>query len=217
MSRNDIIVIRDDPATRIAELEMQNAALQQLLEKKELTIANLIQENASLQKKALHDPLTGAYNRWMLEEEILQYDELARRSEYVVFGIFLIDLDKLKLLNDIFGHSVGDNALVSIVRAIGRAKRKADMLFRCGGDEFAMLALLKNKITMDAARQHASSMAHRIEFEISQEKLQGCKTISISASIGFHLVEKNKTLDPTTLLKLADRSLYDRKRKKKAT
>ena len=219
MSKIDgkIFVLRDDPDTRIAELEMQNATLQKLLEKKEKAIENLIRENASLQKKALYDPLTGACNRWKLTEEIEQYDDLARRSDDVICAVYLIDLDYFKLINVIFGHIVGDIAIRSAAHAIMRVKRKYDILFRYGGDEFVLLTLLKNKLTPESAKQHATEIMHRIEHAISQVSLDGYDdAISISASVGFHIIDKNKELNPTTLLKLADRALYERKQKKES-
>ncbi len=114
--------------------------------------------------EASHDPLTGLQNRRAfterLEEAVLGARE---RSEHHVVGF--LDLDRFKVVNDRFGHAVGDRLLREIGHVMGRVVRGGDVLARIGGDEFGLL--LAN-CRIDDARRVAEKMraavdAYRIE------------------------------------------------------
>lgn len=90
-----------------------------------------------LKKLASHDPLTSAYNRRVMAEELKKavYDNRSAR----VYSLLIMDLDHFKKVNDDFGHLTGDQVLVDFVRIIKATIRENDQLFRYGGEEFALL------------------------------------------------------------------------------
>jgi len=91
-----------------------------------------------LQKLAAHDPLTGAYNRRVMTEQLRKAHRDYNRSGRP-YGLLILDLDHFKKINDSFGHLAGDQILIDFVRIIKAAVRKDDQLFRYGGEEFALL------------------------------------------------------------------------------
>lgn len=99
---------------------------------------NLLILNAELQKQAQHDALTGCYNRRMFDEVLRT--ELQRASRHGrTLTLALIDLDHFKLVNDSFGHHVGDTMLVHMATLLRSDLRSTDTLARIGGEEFALL------------------------------------------------------------------------------
>ena len=87
---------------------------------------------------AIHDPLTRVYNRGFFAEQLEIVIERARRYSDT-FALVLFDIDGLKLVNDSFGHLIGDRVLETFAREMQAAMRKSDILSRFGGDEFVGL------------------------------------------------------------------------------
>jgi len=96
------------------------------------------QLRGQLQTLATRDPLTGAANRRSMEEEMLLAVETARRDRRPC-GLAIIDLDHFKRINDRHGHAAGDRCLIEFVSLLKTVTRKADRLFRYGGEEFVLL------------------------------------------------------------------------------
>lgn len=96
------------------------------------------QLRGQLQLLASRDPLTGAGNRRCMDEELQLAIETARRERRPC-GLAILDLDNFKLVNDRFGHAVGDQVLVDFAHQIRSATRQVDRLFRYGGEEFVLL------------------------------------------------------------------------------
>lgn len=94
-------------------------------------------QRTKLEQLAAHDPLTGAYNRRVMSEELRKATR-DRRSEHL-YSLLIMDLDHFKHINDTFGHSVGDQVLIDFVRIMKSMMRENDILFRHGGEEFALL------------------------------------------------------------------------------
>lgn len=91
-----------------------------------------------LQKVAVQDPLTLAYNRRYLMECLEQTFELNKRYKKVS-SLIMLDIDHFKSINDAFGHGEGDRALKEVVRILQHRLRRTDSLFRYGGEEFVIL------------------------------------------------------------------------------
>ena len=91
-----------------------------------------------LQRLATHDPLTGAFNRRTLEDELDRAIALSRRHGSPL-GVAVLDLDHFKRVNDERGHDAGDRVLVAFVDLVRRLGRAEDRLFRVGGEEFLLL------------------------------------------------------------------------------
>ena len=91
--------------------------------------------DAQIRELSFHDKLTGLYNRAYFEEEIVRLDTPRQLPISLIMG----DVNGLKLANDTFGHSVGDEQLVGIANLLRFACRKEDIISRWGGDEFLVL------------------------------------------------------------------------------
>ena len=94
---------------------------------------------AAEQANARRDQLTGAPNRRAFEEAMVAEHARVVRGA-VPAGLFVIDLDRFKSVNDRFGHGVGDEVLIEVVRRLDRGLRPSDVVARWGGEEIAVLA-----------------------------------------------------------------------------
>src|SRR5262249_37490921 len=93
---------------------------------------------AELQRSAMTDPLTGAYNIRFFRDVLAR--ETARANRYTTpVSLLMIDIDSFKLVNDTFGHPVGDKVLVELSKTLQELVRNCDFVFRYGGDEFAII------------------------------------------------------------------------------
>jgi len=149
---------------------------------------------------ANHDVLTGLANRRLFNELLVQIINTARRDN-ITCAILYIDLDDFKRINDIYGHKVGDQVLVTIAERIKSSIRESDATARIGGDEFIVLlhSISDNEDIKSTAQKIRTSMTQSIS-------IKGVD-IQISASIGITLIPNDGT-DPDTLMSKADLALY---------
>jgi len=119
---------------------------------------------------SFHDQLTGLYNRRFFEEELLRLDNSRNLPLTIVMG----DVNGLKLVNDSFGHAVGDELLIKVSHALRKASRVDDIIARHGGDEFIL-------ILPKTDSEEAGRIINRFKYFLSQEK---SSTIDISVSFG---------------------------------
>jgi diguanylate cyclase (GGDEF)-like protein len=147
------------------------------------------------------DPLTGVMNR----RRLLEIGPRRRRrlSPGKSTGLLLFDVDRLKAVNDSFGHMAGDALLKSIAERAKACIRKTDFLARYGGDEFVVL-LLKTD------RRSVSKVAERIRTYIGSTSLawKG-QSIRSTVSLGFACADGDVNLDE--LISRADAALYEAK------
>jgi len=100
--------------------------------------ADVCELAARLAEQAVRDPLTGLYNRRFFDEALAQNIESARRYGREL-SLVLFDLDGFKQVNDTRGHQVGDEVLKNFAQLLRKTARKADIVCRIGGDEFAVI------------------------------------------------------------------------------
>lgn len=100
--------------------------------------AELREKKIEAEKNALTDPLTGLHNRRVLEKELKQEFSEANRFNHDL-TVVMIDLDRFKLINDTYGHSVGDEFLRIMAEAIKQTFRESDTTARYGGEEFCVI------------------------------------------------------------------------------
>jgi diguanylate cyclase (GGDEF)-like protein len=93
---------------------------------------------AGLAELAVRDPLTGLYNRRFFDEALAQNIATARRYGREL-SLVLFDLDGFKRINDTCGHQAGDDVLIAFAGILMKTARKADLVCRIGGDEFAVI------------------------------------------------------------------------------
>ncbi|HEV7397163.1 MAG TPA: sensor domain-containing diguanylate cyclase [Pyrinomonadaceae bacterium] len=156
---------------------------------------------AQLQQQALTDALTDCYNRRALEMQLERDLQFATRMRQPL-SLLMLDLDRLKEINDRLGHDGGDNALRMIADCLRAELRAVDTPARYGGDEFAI-------ILPGADIEGALIVAERLRARIETVMLPGVG--SLSASIGVASFPENAS-DRETLTLLADRALYKAKR-----
>lgn len=157
---------------------------------------------------AMFDPLTKLYNRHYFEEQFSVYKRRAVRYEEK-FHLVIFDVDDLKVVNDLYGHTVGDKVIKCIATEIQERTRQSDVIARYGGDEFLGLFLgtsiqaLKKKIIA-------------IESAINLNPIQkGNKLIYFHFSFGIATYPKDgSTLNE--LLEVADKKMYIEKKNKKS-
>ena len=143
-----------------------------------------------------HDGLTGLYNRRFYEEELKRIDTSRNLPLTIVMG----DVNGLKLINDSFGHSVGDELLQKTAKAIKRGCRSDDIIARIGGDEF--IAILPNTDELEAKK-----LINRVKSIIFKEKV---KDLEISISFG-HCTKKNEETNVQEIFKVAEDNMYKQK------
>lgn len=166
-------------------------------------------QNRSLSRYATHDPLTGLGNRRALAAQVQQWASWASRYGSAV-SVLLIDVDEFKVVNDAWGHTVGDQVLLAITSAICSSIRSADLVARYGGDEFVLLA-------PELEPDGASSLANRIVKVVRELKVPtgGGAYVSATVSVGIATLFDPPNSEPRafdTILAAADRSLYSAKR-----
>jgi diguanylate cyclase (GGDEF)-like protein/putative nucleotidyltransferase with HDIG domain len=152
---------------------------------------------AKAEERARIDQLTNLFNRRHFDERIKQ--EIDRHSRYrSMLSLILLDLDFFKAYNDTQGHMAGDKVLELIGQLLNGAIRNADIAFRYGGDEFAV-------ILPQSATNDAFIVAERIRGKIANEMNK--KNISITASLGLaSWPTDGVTADE--LVRVTDRALY---------
>ena len=165
-------------------------------------ITKVYLQERSINHMALHDALTGLPNRILLDDRISQAIQQANRGDSRV-AVCFIDLDHFKDVNDAYGHKVGDELLLGIVRRLRACLREGDTLSRWGGDEFvALLPIVKGD---GAERQVAQKMvaATREPLEISGVSI----TTSFSMGIAIY-PDDEPSGDTEALLAQADRAMF---------
>jgi len=149
-----------------------------------------------LEYLSYHDELTGLYNRRFFEEEFKRLDVPRNYPLTLVIG----DVNGLKLVNDSFGHIVGDKVIKKVSELITKASRSDDIIARVGGDEYIMLL-------PQTTSQEAKKIVGRINNFISNEKVE---SICISASFGWE-TKLLETEDRQSIFKKAEDYMYRRK------
>jgi diguanylate cyclase (GGDEF)-like protein len=153
--------------------------------------------------EAAHDPLTGLQNRRAFTERLDEAVRGAReRGEHHAVGF--LDLDRFKVVNDRFGHAVGDRLLREIGAVMGRVVRGGDVLARIGGDEFALL--LAN-CRVDDARRVVEKLRDAVDaYRIGHLG----QRLGVGISIGLAPIEAD-TASGTDALAEADAACYQAK------
>ena len=156
-----------------------------------------------LRNQAVHDPLTGLYNRRYLDETIKR--ELARAARYKQpVGIVMCDLDHFKLVNDTYGHLAGDEVLRVFAGLLKKHARGSDIVCRFGGEEFVLFL-------PDMPSAVAYQRAEQLRTELAAKPITfGAAVIRVTASFGVATFPENgQTMD--SLIGAVDAAMYQAK------
>ena len=156
-------------------------------------------------ENALHDPLTGLPNRTLLLERLDHAVRRARRSGKVASVLF-VDLDHFKQVNDLYGHSIGDELLIAVGQRMTAALRPGDTVARMSGDEFVILCE-----DLDRATQ-VDAIARRIDAALAKTFVLSTHEVEMTASVGVAYSGRADQLSEQ-LLHDADAAMYQAKRK----
>lgn len=163
---------------------------------------SLTQANEQLALLAWYDPLTGLPNRSQLQDRLAALIP-ACTAQGARFGVFFVDLDGFKGVNDAFGHDQGDRLLVQMAQRLGAAVGDGDMVARLGGDEFVVVSTVGDMV---AAEQLASALAAQVGTPVQIDAGQ----VTVSASIGIAMFPEHGT-SVRQLLANADSAMYHTK------
>ena len=190
----------DDKKRLFEELERRNHSLEALVEERtrELSRVNQqlqiqLEENRKL---AETDALTSVANRYRLEKTLPQECERAQRFRQPL-SLIAMDIDDFKIINDHYGHALGDAALVRVVECLKSCVRDGDLLARWGGDEFILI--LPNTALADAR-----GIAQKIRHDLTNLLPVGDFQVAMS----FGVVQRFEEEQQTGLLARADQALY---------
>lgn len=172
---------------------MELAAAKEELEE---AVRSLDEKNQALEILSRTDKLTSLANRRRLEE-VLHMESLRARRYGKSFSVIMFDIDHFKLINDSFGHQIGDMVLIELARKLGRGARETDIVGRWGGEEFLL-------VCPETPREVAMGMAERLRRSFDEEELPHVGRVT--ASFGVGVFQPDDDLDH--LLRRVDQALY---------
>nr|WP_256670130.1 GGDEF domain-containing protein [Pseudomonas sp. L-22-4S-12] len=188
-----VILLMATVALRFAAL---SRALQREINRRQDTEQQLLTSNATLERLANTDRLTGLWNRLKFEEVAQQEVGRAERYGYPLSLVFF-DIDHFKEINDRHGHEIGDQVLCRLADRVREHLRDSDSLCRWGGEEFLILM-------PHTDRQQARQLAEKLRELISASPL--LEQQPISASFGIAQLQSGELL--RDLVRHADTALY---------
>lgn len=168
----------------------------------------------ALQESTTRDAMTQLNNQEFFDRKLQQLLVESFSSEVVQLsptgsgiGVLYLDLDGFKLINDTYGHWVGDQLLMKVAERLRQVTRPGDIVARLGGDEFG---ILRPKTTLDAVCELADQLTAVVE----QPYVLDAATVGIGLSVGLHMARPGQCLNEAK--HAADRHMYARKRQRSA-
>jgi diguanylate cyclase (GGDEF)-like protein/PAS domain S-box-containing protein len=174
------------------------------------SVRDITEERAlanQLSYQALHDPLTGLANRALFDDRLGQVQSRSVRQDEIC-AVLLLDLDDFKAVNDVYGHLIGDQLLVSIAHRFQDVTRASDTICRFGGDEFLYLA--EGLASPDQAEKIAERLLDALSEPFTFEEVH----IEQHASVGIVVWDgASESTNNVELIQNADASMYEAKRR----
>ncbi len=158
---------------------------------------------AALLHQATHDELTGLPNRGALLRRLRERCQTSRPDE--TFALLLLDIDRFKLFNDAYGHSMGDEVLKALTETLQRELTGVAELSRLGSDGFALLG----RTALDAAQ--AQDLAQRVQRILAWPLVLPEQEFFVDASIGLALYPETGT-EAESLLRAANAAMHEAKK-----
>ena len=162
-------------------------------------ISETFNQKMILEKKILHDKLTNAYNREFFDQNYKKFISEYSSSNSKL-AIAMLDIDHFKLVNDNYGHDIGDQVLIQFVDTLHKNSRKNDILVRWGGEEFIMILKIDEASNLQKILESLRKSIESFVFNTV-----GHKTCSIGGTIYLENEDILKTI------KRADEAVYKAK------
>jgi diguanylate cyclase (GGDEF)-like protein len=177
--------------------------------KTQLQIRALIQELESSKNALKHlsetDPMTDLCNRRYFNHASKSIIELAKRDN-TALTVIMLDIDKFKVVNDTYGHDVGDDIIISLANILLGMTRKSDLACRFGGEEFI---LLLPETSLDGAMVIAEKIRKKVEqFSLH---LSDNRKLNVTVSLGVSQIDTKNDPSIESAIKRADIALYKAK------
>jgi diguanylate cyclase (GGDEF)-like protein len=173
-----------------------------LLRRSRRLAQGVLAAHAQAEHSALHDSLTGLANRALFMQNLELALARHQRSALAV-GVYMIDLDRFKQVNDSLGHLGGDDLIIETARRMQITCRAGDTVARFGGDEFAIVATAPNEAGLEA-------LAERLVAVLKGDVIVRGGVATLSASVGMAIMGETG-LSGVELLRRADLALYNAK------
>jgi diguanylate cyclase (GGDEF)-like protein len=165
-------------------------------------LALMERENAALEERVVHDPLTGLANR-VLFEKVLDREMAKAAERGGVVAVLMVDIDHFKRVNDTHGHAVGDVVLRQLAGVMRATLRRADLPARLGGEEFGVVLPMSGRVEPLEAAEKLRLAVEREVFGEAGEALR------ITISIGCAIAKPGQGI--SRLVAEADKALYKAK------
>jgi|GEM_PF-6037654 len=172
-------------------------------EREEL-IGRLEELTAQLEEQSIRDPLTGAYNRRHMMNQLEAEFKRAVRGR-LPLTLLVCDLDRFKDINDNYGHPCGDFVLKEITRRLADNGRQSDVVGRCGGEEFWVLLPQTNRVG-------GQGVAAKLLEIVREPMMWEDRVLNLTMSVGIADTLSPGARDVAALIHEADRALYMAKR-----
>lgn len=209
-----VVRIQHQLALQAAKTEIQQLNLELEAKVKDRTVKlegviDRLQQEVNLRKEtqqklfhqALHDALTGLPNRTLFGKHLQKALQRSHRNKNYLFAVLFIDLDRFKIINDNYGHAVGDRLLIAISHILKECSREVDTVARLSGDEFTILLEDLNNF------QDAIAVTERLLDKLTAPiELNGQKVFA-GASIGIVFSLPNYQ-NSSEILRDADIAMY---------
>ncbi len=166
------------------------------------TSAKLEELNEELQELSNRDPLTHSYNRRYFSDVSQKMLNLASRANHSL-SVIILDIDNFKNINDNYGHSIGDNVIITLARSLEEYVRTSDVISRFGGEEFVILLY---NVSLPNGKKIAEKIRKNIE-NLKIETKQGDVQFTLSLGVAQYDKEQDfNNLEHT--ISRADKALY---------
>lgn len=192
------------------DFEMNGQSFYQWLMNVNISIENIRRKNAMndalqrLEEMYIRDGLTNLYNRFGFErysKEIYRKCKNEKRAMLILFA----DLNRLKHINDDFGHENGDIAIKTIAKVLIESKMDEDVCTRFGGDEFILMGY-------DYTASKAEELIKKVEEGLQSANTHNNYPYSISASMGYYIIESGSEISLKDAIDMADHHMYQAKK-----
>jgi diguanylate cyclase (GGDEF)-like protein len=165
-------------------------------------IALMERENAALEERVVHDPLTGLANR-VLFERVLDRELAKAADRGGGVAVLMIDIDHFKRVNDSHGHAVGDIVLRQLSEILRQTLRRADLPARLGGEEFGVVLSMQGAMQPEVAGEKLRQAVERGIFGDPADPLR------VTISVGCAVAHNGEAQEH--IVAMADKALYEAK------